>query len=103
MLVAGQRLSIRTSAPADYVHELADFVTGKIDELRQSGPSVPTQSIALLAAMNVADELIRLRENHARLKSEIRERTKRVLKLVEQRLNAPDTINASDTIDVPPD
>jgi cell division protein ZapA len=78
--VAGQRLAVRTSADAAYLRELADFVTAKIDEVRAPGRTATTQSLALLAAMNIADELYQLRDHHAKLKRQVRGRLQRILR-----------------------
>lgn len=83
VLVAGQRLAVRTSAQPAYVEELASFVTAKIEELRASGRSMTTQSLALLAAMNVADELFRLREQQRSLKRQVREKSERILRYID--------------------
>jgi cell division protein ZapA len=82
--VAGQQLAVRTSAKPTYIKELASFVTAKIEEARQSGRTVTTQSVAILAAMNIADELYRLRENQKQLKRQVRETSQRILRYLEQ-------------------
>jgi cell division protein ZapA len=82
--VAGQRLAVRTSADAAYLRELAEFVTAKIDEVRAPGRTATTQSLALLAAMNIADELYQLREHHTTLKRQVRERLKRILRYLDR-------------------
>jgi cell division protein ZapA len=83
VLVAGQRLAVRTGAQPAYVEELARYVTGKIEELRASGGPMTTQSLALLAAMNIADELCQLREQQDRLKRQVRERSERILRYLD--------------------
>jgi cell division protein ZapA len=82
--VAGQQLAVRTSAKPAYIKELASFVTAKIEEARQSGRTVTTQSVAILAAMNIADELYRLRESQKQLKRQVRETSQRILRYLEQ-------------------
>lgn len=77
--VAGQTLALRTDAPASYVKELAAYVSRKMAELKGGGRVATTQSQALLAAMNIADELFQAREAQARLKRQVRERTKKIL------------------------
>jgi len=81
--VAGHRLAVRTSAKPAYVKELASFVTEKIEEAKASGRVVTTQSLALLAAMNIADELYRLREEQRRLKRDVFERSQRILRYLD--------------------
>lgn len=82
--VAGHQLAIRTNAKTAYVKELADFVTGKVEELRLAGSTATTQSLALLAAMNIADELYRLRESQRQLKRQVRERSERILRYLDR-------------------
>ena len=78
--VAGQSLAIRTDANTKYVEELAAFVSSKIEEIRGSGRFASTQSLALLVAMNIADELFQLRDSQTQLKRQVRERTRNILR-----------------------
>lgn len=82
--VAGQPLAVRTSASPAYLRELADFVTARIDEVRAPGRTVTTQSLALLAALNIADELYQLRDHHSDLKQQVRERLERILRYLDK-------------------
>jgi cell division protein ZapA len=82
--VAGQPLAVRTSASPAYLRELADFVTARIEEVRAPGRTVTTQSLALLAALNIADELYQLRDDHAQLKRQVRERLERILRYLDK-------------------
>ncbi len=77
--VANQRLSLKTDAKPKYIKELAAYVDDKLAEAKKSGRTVTTQSLALLAAMSIADELLQLREEHDALKRRVRERSKRIL------------------------
>jgi cell division protein ZapA len=81
--VAGQNLALRTDAKARYIKELAEYVTGKVEEARAKGRTVTTQSLALLAAMNIADELHQLRKSQEELKRQVRERTERILRYLD--------------------
>lgn len=81
--VANQRLSLKTDAKPKYVKELADLVDLKLKEAKKAGRTVTTQSLALLAALNIADELLQLRESHETLKREVRDRSRRILRALE--------------------
>jgi cell division protein ZapA len=81
--LGGQKLSLRTDAKPRYIKELADYVNDKIDEARAPGKIATTQSLALLAAMTIADELFQLREEKERLERQVRERTQRILRYLE--------------------
>ena len=82
--IAGTRLSVRTAAKPKYVKELAEFVTEKMDEARASGRVVTTQTLALLAAMTIADELFELRDSQHELKRQVRERSERILRYLDR-------------------
>ena len=82
--LAGQKFSVRTDARPKYVRELAAFVNEKMEEARQTGKTVTTQSLALLAAMSIADDLFQQREREAELRREIRNKSKRILRYLEK-------------------
>lgn len=89
--IAGQLLTIRSDEGADYVQELAEYVDGHLRIL--SGGRRPTaqnaQRIALLVAMQIADELFREKDLHQRFRRKVHERLlalRRALDEHEQRL-----------------
>ena len=57
--VAGQRYPIRSNLDPQYVAELAAFVDEKMRLAARESPSGDTLKIAVLAALNIADELFR--------------------------------------------
>jgi cell division protein ZapA len=59
--IAGQALTIRSDEGEAYVHSLASFVDGKVRELSRGQSGVTTLSLALTAALTIADELHKLR------------------------------------------
>ena len=63
--IFGQRYPIRSALDAEYVTRLASYVDGKSRAAGASAPSGDPQRLAVLAALNIADELFRTRE-HAR-------------------------------------
>jgi cell division protein ZapA len=60
-----QTYHLRASDP-DYVQKLAAVVDGKMRAVSSNGNTVDSLRVAVLAALNIADELLRLQE-HARL------------------------------------
>jgi cell division protein ZapA len=58
--VAGQALTIRSDENEAYVRSLASFVDRKVRELGRGQPGVATLSLALTAALTIADELHKL-------------------------------------------
>lgn len=59
--IFGQSYAIRAGAEPGYVEQLAAYVDGKMKEIGRSGAAVDSLRVAVLAALNVADELFQER------------------------------------------
>lgn len=88
--VAGMVLNIRSDAKKTYVRELAEFVTSQYETTRQSGNFQSTQAVALLTAMNVADELFSCRDELKSLKKQVREKTQTMLRYLDSEAKLAD-------------
>ena len=60
--VHGQRYPIKTTLDPAYVQELAAYVDRKMALAADASPSSDTLALAVLSALNVADELFRIRD-----------------------------------------
>jgi|SRR5579872_5460427 len=63
--INGQRYPIRTTLDAAYVTELAAYVERKMELAARESPAGDTLKIAVLAALNIADECFRAREEES--------------------------------------
>ncbi len=59
--VFGQGYAVRAGADPGYVESLAAFVDDRMKEVSRSSGAVDSVRIAVLAALNLADECFRLR------------------------------------------
>lgn len=75
----GQRLSVRSDAEESQVREVVDFVNRRLETIRDGTKRVQTDQIALLAALNLAEELFEERARGERLRKKVRERSRRLL------------------------
>ena len=67
--IFGQEYPIRASSNEDYIKEVAAYVDKKMHEVQRSVPSSMNASkIAILAAMNISDELFGARRGEYSLK-----------------------------------
>ena len=60
--ILGQRYQIRSSLEHEYVTRLAAYVDEKVRAAAEATPSGDSVRFAVLAALNIADELFRCRE-----------------------------------------
>ena len=81
-----QTYHIRGELDEKYVQELARFIDRKMRDVAEATRTVDTLRVAVLAALNIADELHALRQRQEEVEGTLRERTERCLLLVEQAL-----------------
>jgi cell division protein ZapA len=60
--IHGQRYPIRSSLDPEYVARLASYVDEKMRAAGEATPSSDSLRLAVLAALNIADELFRCRD-----------------------------------------
>lgn len=82
--ISGQRYPIRTTLDPEYVARLGAYVEEKMRAATNSTPTGDSVRLAVLAALNIADELFRCREtNHAR-DGQIAERAEELERLLDR-------------------
>ena len=72
--IRGQRYPIRSTLDAQYVAGLALYVDEKIRAATESTPSGDTVRLTVLAALNIADELFRAREELGKFEGDLPKR-----------------------------
>ncbi len=55
--IFGQTYSVRAEGDSTYVHDLAPFVDSRMREVADRTATVDTTKIAILAALNITDDL----------------------------------------------
>ena len=81
--VFGQNYTVKTDEEEDHVREIAKYVNEKIEEILKKTRSVSTWNVAILAALNIADELLKERENRRTLLREIEVRSKDLIEKID--------------------
>lgn len=72
--IYGSIYHVRGQKDPEYLQELAGFVDRKIHEVAQHVSTVDTGKLAILAALNLADELFQCRKQQEGERVEIREK-----------------------------
>ena len=86
--IAGQRYPIRSGLDPDYVSRLAVYVDDKMRAAAESAPSGDAVRLAVLAALNIADELFRCRDSSRTRDGELAERASELERLLDRVLMA---------------
>lgn len=81
--VMGQKLVIRSDSDEEYVSRVADFVDSKIQEVTKTSNTVTSLNIAILAAMNIADEFLRYKREKEKQAEAAEKKIRGVIELIE--------------------
>ncbi len=84
--VHGQRYPIKTTLDPAYVQQLAAYVHGKMGLASDVSPSTEMLGLAVLAALNIADELFRARHQQQDEVGTFTERAQALERIVDQAL-----------------
>ena len=82
--IAGQRIGLRTDGDDKQVRKIAAGVDARIRDVQRSGRGVDTQQVAILVALQFAEELDRERQTLAELKRKVHARSEDLLRLLER-------------------
>jgi cell division protein ZapA len=82
--IGGQRYPIRSGLDPAYVGELAAYVDQKMRAASDAAPTTDMLGLAILVALNLADECFRARQNQSSSHGELHERALRLEQLVDQ-------------------
>lgn len=72
--IFGQTYTVRAGADPGYVQQLAAYVDAQMREVSRSAGAVDSLRTAVLAALNIADEVFRLRATVGKAEREARGR-----------------------------
>ena len=84
--IMGQKFMIKSDSNDDYVHRIADFVDQKITEVMHSTKSVASLNVAILAAMNIADEYFKCKTTQDDKFEAVEKKIKDMIELVDLQL-----------------
>jgi cell division protein ZapA len=84
--IQGLRYPIRSTLDAAYIARLATYVDGKMRAASDESPSGDSMKLAVVAALNIADEYFRSRELEESLAEEFERRTEDLERLLDRAL-----------------
>lgn len=84
--IYGQEYPIKSEADTGYVQRVADYVDRKMKEIAEKIPARTQTQIAVLAALNIADDLFKEREDKEKKLSEVEEKTQSLIEWLDTKL-----------------
>lgn len=83
--VMGREFRIRSESDAEHLREVARYVDERISEVAEGQRHVAIQNVLLLTALNMADELFRLRAEQETMTANIRHQSRALLERLGKR------------------
>lgn len=77
--IMGERFTVSSDAEEKHVKKVAGYVDGKMQEVSKAARPVAKSNIAMLAALNIADEYHRLKEKHEEVLEHVNRLSKKLL------------------------
>ena len=84
--IMGQRYPIKSSLDLEYITHLAGYVDEQIQAATNASTGGDTVRIAVLAALNIADEYFRARKTEAHLSENLQKRATEIEQIVDRAL-----------------
>ncbi len=84
--IMGQKFMVKSDSNEDYVRRIADFVNEKIVEVMETTNSVASLNVAILAAMNIADEFFKYQNDREQKIGTVEKKVQDLIELIDLQL-----------------
>ncbi|MAW74537.1 MAG: hypothetical protein CMG09_01230 [Candidatus Marinimicrobia bacterium] len=86
--ILGQEYFIKSSAKSVYFKEVSNYVNEKMKEIIDEGidPNTQQLKIAVLACMNITDELLSYKKKNSKILSEIEGKSASIIEYIDEKL-----------------
>ena len=81
--ILGQELSVLSDSEDEQVANVVQFVNEKMEEVLHSGSGLKTLNVAILAALNISEELLKLKGVNRDLCDQLESRSEKLIQLIE--------------------
>ncbi len=85
--IFGHEYTVKAPADSTYIKDLAEYVDTKMREVQEGMPDIQsTERIAILAAMNISDELFTNNKNSENFTSEVENKVQSLIEIIDENL-----------------
>ena len=84
--VLGQEFSVLSDTGDDHVEHVVEYVNGKAEEISKASRSVTTLNIAILVALNIADEYLRFKGEKDLIFTQLESNSSQLIRYIEEKI-----------------
>ncbi len=85
--IFGQEYKIKGAGDPEYIHKIAGYVDSKMREIAHSSGIMSQSRIAILAALNIADELHQERDEREKAKGALADQAAKLGEMLEEKIS----------------
>jgi len=84
--ILGHEYTVKTDADVEYIQEIASYVDKKMSEIVRNTKTVSTLNVAILAALNIADDFFKERDKREDLLTQVENRSNEIVEAIDTQL-----------------
>lgn len=84
--IMGQKFVVKSESDESYVQRVAVYVNEKANDILNKTKSVSSVSVAMLTAMNIADEFFKYKEKRTQLQEGVVKKMEGMIELIDSNL-----------------
>ena len=88
VMILGQRYAMKSEYDPAFVAETAELVNSHMRRIMDRTSTISSIKVAVLAAMNIAGEYLKIKRERDELKKEVEIRTGNVIRIIDEQLEA---------------
>ncbi|MGA9109872.1 MAG: cell division protein ZapA [Smithella sp.] len=82
--ILGQEISVLSDSEDEQVAEVVQFLNKKMEEILRSGNGLKNLNVAILAALNISEEFLKLKGINRELCDQLEGRSEKLIQLIEE-------------------
>ncbi|RKY75935.1 cell division protein ZapA [candidate division KSB1 bacterium] len=84
--IYGAEYTIRGAADEKYIKNVAEYVNQKMMEIDRNTRIDSSLKVAILASLNITDELLKLKEENEKIRTELKDKIEQINRLIDRKI-----------------
>lgn len=84
--IMGQKFTMMSDEPEEYLYKVANYVNKKIKEIQSKTGTVGVPNLAILAALNIADDYLHSKKDLEKTRKTVKNRGKQLVEYLDANL-----------------